>query len=157
LRVLVGVLGDGMSSRFFVRLRDERGLAYATGCHMAAWRAGGYLAGTIGTKPNSLVEARELILQLYSQVCQDLIPDDELERTKNYLVGKYLIAHQRNAARTFYLGCYEMAGLSWHMDEEYPKRVKAVRGSDVLEAARQYLNEPTIVEIRPEPEPKNNV
>ncbi|MGB9691973.1 MAG: M16 family metallopeptidase [Candidatus Sumerlaeaceae bacterium] len=149
LRMLAGVLGDGMSSRFFVRLRDERGLAYATSCHLAAFRCGGYLAGTIGTKPESLDEARELMLQLLSEVCQELVPDDEIERTRNYLVGKYLISHQKNSARAFYLGSYEMNGLGWQMDHEYPLRLKAVCAEDVREVARQYLDAPTIIEIRP--------
>jgi predicted Zn-dependent peptidase len=150
LRMLAGVLGDGMSSRFFVRLRDERGLAYATSCQLAAYRAGGCLVGTIGTKPGSVDEARELMLRLFSEVCQELVHDNELDRTRNYLVGKYLISHQRNAARAFYLGSYEMAGLSWRMDEEYPVRLKTVHAEDVLEAARQYLDSPTIVQIRAE-------
>lgn len=149
LRLLAGVLGDGMSSRFFVRLRDERGLAYATGCQLAAFRCGGYLAGFIGTKAATLDEARESMLTLFSELCQDLVPDDELERTKNYLVGKYLIGHQRNAARAFYLGAYEMAGLGWRFDEEYAMRLRAVRAEDVLEVARQYLDKPLIVQIRP--------
>lgn len=153
LRVLAGVLGDGMSSRFFVRLRDERGLAYATSCELAAFKRGGYLAGTIGTKPESLDEARELMLQILSEVCQNQIPDEELERTKNYVVGKYLIGHQRNSAVAFYLGSYEIVGLGWRMDEEYVQRIRQVHSEDVLEVARQYIDSPTIVEIRPQASP----
>lgn len=151
LRVLAGVLGDGMSSRFFVRLRDERGLAYATSCQLACFKRGGYLAGTIGTKPESLIAARELMLQILSEVCQEIVPDEELTRTKNYLVGKYLIAHQRNAAQAFYLGSYEMAGLGWQMDEEYPLRIREVHAEDVREVAQQYMESPTIIAVRPEP------
>ncbi len=157
LRLLAGVLGDGMSSRFFVRLRDERGLAYATGCSLQAWKAGGYLAGFIGTKPASVDEARELMLRLFSEVCQEKVPYDELERTKNYLVGKYLIGHQRNADRAYYLGLYEMLGLAWHLDEDYPNRIRSVSADEVLEVAQQYLDMPTVVEIRPEQSPPAGV
>ncbi|MCX7625993.1 MAG: insulinase family protein [Candidatus Sumerlaeaceae bacterium] len=153
LRVLAGVLGDGMSSRFFVQLRDQRGLAYATSCQLAAYKRGGYLAGTIGTKPQSLDDACELMLHILSEVCQNLVPDDELERTKNYIIGKYLISHQRNSAVAFYLGSYEIVGLGWRMDEEYVQRVRQVHAEDILEVARQYLHTPTIVEVRPQSPP----
>ncbi len=150
LRVLAGVLGEGMSSRFFVRLREEKGLAYATSCQLAAYRCGGYLAGTIGTKPESLDEAQELMLRILSDICQEKLPDTELERTKNYLIGKYLIGHQKNSARAFFLGSYEMLGLGWQIDEEYPRRLKSVTAEDVLEVAQQYLNSPTVIQIRPQ-------
>lgn len=150
LRVLIGVLGDGMSSRFFVQLRDERGLAYATGCHLNAYRYGGFVAGYIGTKPENLDEARRLMEHLFRQATEEKVPTDELERVKNYLVGKYLISHQRNSSRAGFLGSYEMLGLGWNMDEEYPDRIRAVSADEMLAVAQKYLaTAPTIVEITP--------
>jgi predicted Zn-dependent peptidase len=149
VRVLNGVLGEGMSSRLFVHLRDEKGLAYATGSTVAALRSGGHLAGYIGTKPGSLDEAREGMLAEFAQIRREPVPAEELERAKNYITGKFLIDHQTNARRAFYLGYYETLGLGMAMDEDYPGLIAAVTAGQVRDAANKYLGEPTIAELVP--------
>lgn len=150
LRVMNAVLGEGMSSRFFVELRDRQGLAYATGCSMQALRAGGHIAGYIGTKPESLQTAREGMTKLFQAIREDLVPTEELERARNYVIGKFLIDHQTNYKRAYYLGLYETYGMGLGMDEEYPVRIGSVTAEQVREVANKYLtDDPVIVELVP--------
>lgn len=150
VRVLNTVLGEGMSSRLFVRLRDEQGLAYATGSAYGPLGRAGHLFGYIGTKPESLDTAREGMLEQFELLKSELVPREELQRSKNYLVGKFLIDHQTNYRRAFYLGFYETMGLGITMDENYPKLIQSVTAEQVREAANRYLHDPTIVELVPE-------
>jgi predicted Zn-dependent peptidase len=149
VRVLNAVLGDGMSSRLFTTLRDEQGLAYATGSSFTAHKRGGHLFGYIGTKPQSLDTAREGMLQQFDIIKRDLVPDDELERSKNYLVGKFLIDHQTNYKRAFYLGHFDAMGLGIERDTTYPDIIRAVTAQQVREAANKYLTTPTVAELVP--------
>lgn len=149
VRLLNAVLGEGMSSRLFVHLRDEKGLAYATGSLVSAEQKGGHLVGYIGTKPESLDMAREGMLAEFEQIKRELVGSEEFERARNYVIGKFLIDHQTNYKRAYYLGYYQTIGLGMAMDEEYPKRLGAVTTQQVLEAANKYLTEPTIVELMP--------
>ena len=149
LRVLNGVLGESMSSRLFVRLRDEQGLAYATGSTVAGHAHGGHLAGYIGTKPESLDTARDGMRAIFEEARAERVPADELERAKNHIIGKFLIDHQTNAKRGHYLGYFETMGLGAAMDEHYPARIASVTADQVLEAARRFITEPTIVELLP--------
>jgi predicted Zn-dependent peptidase len=153
LRVLNGVLGEGMSSRLFVRLRDEQGLAYATGSTLAGLALGGHLAGYIGTKPESLDTARDGMRAIFEGMRAERVPADELERAKNYIIGKFLIDHQTNARRGYYLGYFETMGLGAAMDEAYPARIASVTADQVVEAARKYITAPTIVELVPPASP----
>ncbi len=148
-RVLSAVLGESMSSRFFIRLRDEQGLAYSTGCSLGAFRMGGHLVGYIGTKPESLETARDGMAKIFAEIRDTLVPEGELERAKNYIVGKFLIDHQTNYRRAFYLGHYEMTGLGLERDEQLPAIIAAVTAEQVREAANRYLTGPTVVELVP--------
>lgn len=148
LRVLNAVLGDGMSSRLFTELREKRGLAYATGSTYIPQARAGMLAGYIGTKPESLAEARETMLAEFRRATEAPPEADELERSRNYLVGKFLIDHQTNMRRSHYLGHFEMSGLGYTYDEQFPAVIGAVTAEQVHAAAQKYLTAaPAITEL----------
>ncbi|MBX7247184.1 MAG: insulinase family protein [Candidatus Sumerlaeaceae bacterium] len=149
VRVLNAVLGEGMSSRLFLHLRDEKGLAYATGSQFAPRRLGGHLVGYIGTSPGNLQIAREGMLAEFAGVRNILVPDDELDRARNYVVGKFLIDHQTNQRQAHYLGLFETMGLGMGWDEEFPRRIQEVDARTVREMDNKYLGDPTIVELVP--------
>ncbi|MFH0793614.1 MAG: pitrilysin family protein, partial [bacterium] len=149
LRVASAVLGEGMSSRFFYNLRDQHGLAYQIGCAIPARRGPGHVVGYIGTKPESLDAAREAMLAEMERLKTELVPDPELERAKNYIIGKYLIDHQTNARQGFYLGWHELLGLGVEHDQLYPALVEKITAEQVLAAAQKYFSEPTIVTLFP--------
>lgn len=148
-RVLNAVLGEGMSSRLFQALREEKGLAYATGSSYSALKLGAQLFGYIGTKPESLDTAREGMLAEFDKIRTELVPDEELLRTKNYMIGKFLIDHQKNFRRAFYLGHFDQMGLQWEMDNLYPGLVASVTPERLRSVAERVLTTPTIVELRP--------
>ncbi|MGI8905602.1 MAG: M16 family metallopeptidase [Candidatus Sumerlaeaceae bacterium] len=149
VRVLNAVLGDGMSSRLFLRLRDEQGLAYAIGSSFSALKRGGHLFGYIGTKPESLEVARDGMQQQFDLVKSDLVPADELERTRNYLIGKFLIDHQTNYKRAFYLGYFDAMGVGIERDNLYPEIIAGVTPQQVREVANKYLTSATVAELVP--------
>lgn len=147
-RVLNAVLGEGMSSRLFQALREEKGLAYATGSSYSGLKLGGQLFGYIGTKPESLETAREGMMAEFERLKQELVPEDELLRAKNYMIGKFLIDHQRNFKRGFYLGHFDQMGIGWEVDNRYAELISAVTAEDVREAARAILDGAVVVELR---------
>lgn len=148
-RVLNVILGEGMSSRLFSVLREEKGLAYATGSSYSGLKLAGQLFGYIGTKPESLDTAREGMLAEFERIKSELVPDEELLRAKNYMVGKFLIDHQKNFRRAFYLGHFDQMGLGWQMDDLYAGLIANVTADRVQEAAQRILTEPVVVELRP--------
>ncbi len=148
-RVLNCALGEGMSSRLFQALREDKGLAYATGSSYGALKLAGQLFGYIGTKPESLDTAREGMLAEFERIKMELIPEDELLRTKNYMVGRFLIDHQKNFKRAFYYGHFDQMGLGWQMDALYPGIIASVTAEHVQAVAKRILTDPVIVELRP--------
>lgn len=147
-RLLNAVLGEGMSSRLFQALREEKGLAYATGSSYSGLKLGGQLFGYIGTKPESLDTAREGMMAEFERLKEELVPVDELLRAKNFMIGRFLIDHQRNFKRAFYLGHFDQMGIGWEVDNRYAELITAVTAEQVRDAARSILQDAVVVELR---------
>lgn len=87
LSVLNGVLGDGMSSRLFLSVREERGLAYDVSSGIMDYADAGALEVSAGVDPDKLPEAIEAILAELARLRDEPVGADELEKAKRYLAG----------------------------------------------------------------------
>jgi predicted Zn-dependent peptidase len=87
LAVLNAVLGDGMSSRLFLTVREELGLAYDVGSGAVDYADTGALTVSAGVDPDRLVPAIAAILAELARLRDSAVPADELAKAKAYLSG----------------------------------------------------------------------
>ena len=87
LAVLNAVLGDGMSSRLFLSVREELGLAYDVSSGLVDYADAGALEVSAGVDPASLPEALDAILVELARLRDEPVPGAELEKAKRYLAG----------------------------------------------------------------------
>ncbi len=87
LALLNAVLGDGMSSRLFLAVREERGLAYDISSGLVDYADAGALEISAGVDPDSLDEALEAILVELIRLRDEPVPPEELDKAKRYLSG----------------------------------------------------------------------
>jgi predicted Zn-dependent peptidase len=87
LAVLNGVLGDGMSSRLFLSVREEHGLAYDISSGLVEYADAGVLEISAGVDPLQLSGAIEAILVELARLRDDPVSDEELAKAKAYLAG----------------------------------------------------------------------
>jgi predicted Zn-dependent peptidase len=87
LSVLNAVLGDGMSSRLFLGVREEKGLAYDVSSGIVEYADAGALEVSAGVDPASLPAAIDAILLELRRLVDDPVPADELAKAKAYLSG----------------------------------------------------------------------
>jgi predicted Zn-dependent peptidase len=87
LTVLNTVLGDGMSSRLFLSVREALGLAYDVSSGLIDYADAGALEVSAGVDPAQLGEALEAILVEMARLRDELVPEPELEKAKRYLAG----------------------------------------------------------------------
>ncbi len=87
LAVLNAVLGDGMSSRLFLGVREEKGLAYDVSSGAVEYADAGALEISAGVDPAQLPAAIEAILAELKRLVDDAVPADELAKAKAYLSG----------------------------------------------------------------------
>jgi predicted Zn-dependent peptidase len=87
LALLNAVLGDGMSSRLFLAVREERGLAYDISSGLVDYADAGALEISAGVDPDSLGEALKAILVELVRLRDERVPPEELDKAKRYLSG----------------------------------------------------------------------
>ena len=85
--MLNGVLGDGMSSRLFLTVREEQGLAYDVSSGVVDYADSGALAVSAGVDPSKLAATLKAILAQLARLRDELVPDDELAKSKAYISG----------------------------------------------------------------------
>ena len=76
-----------MSSRLFLSVREELGLAYDVSSGLVDYADAGALEVSAGVDPDSLPAALEAILAELARLRDELVPEDELTKAKRYLSG----------------------------------------------------------------------
>jgi predicted Zn-dependent peptidase len=87
LALMNAVLGDGMSSRLFLSVREELGLAYDISSGLVDYADAGALEVSAGVDPASLRDALKAILAELARLRDEPIPAEELDKAKRYLSG----------------------------------------------------------------------
>jgi predicted Zn-dependent peptidase len=88
LEVLNAILGDGMSSRLFQSVREDRGLAYDVSSYVVDYADAGALVVAAGVDPERIRPAVAAILDELVRLRDETVPADELARSKAYLAGR---------------------------------------------------------------------
>jgi zinc protease len=149
LRLASAALGEGFGGRLFTRLRDQRSLAYACGSALRPHRLGSHQMFYIGTKPETIDEARDGLLAEAEALRREGIAEDELERARQHVIGKYLMGLQSHGQRAGNLAFWEdmagdaKAGAAW------PDRLRAVTADEARQAAERWWTRPTLAILRP--------
>ncbi len=145
-KVLASALGDGMTSKLFIELREKRGYAYATYAFYPTRFHSPRFFAYIGTSPEKKEEA---LRDLLSLVREPDLTEEDVRIAKNKIVGDFLLDHQTRIRQAWYLGFYEVMGFGWRMDEEYTEKIKGVTLEEEKEAVKKYLNRYHCVVVEP--------
>ena len=87
LAVLNAVLGDGMSSRLFLSVREAKGLAYDVSSGLVDYADAGSLEVSAGVDPARHPAALEAALVELARLRDETVPTEELAKAKAYLSG----------------------------------------------------------------------
>lgn len=107
LEVLNAILGDGMSSRLFQAVREERGLAYDVSSYIVDYADTGALVVSAGVDPGKLAPTIEAILAELARLRDEEVPADELARAKTYLGGRLELRLEETRHLASWLGGQE--------------------------------------------------
>jgi len=91
LEVLADILGGGMSSRLFQKIREEIGAAYYIHAETELFTDHGYLAVSTGIDHNKIDEVIRAILEEFKKLAKESIDSKELQRAKDHLIGHLIL------------------------------------------------------------------
>ena len=141
LAVLNGVLGDGMSSRLFLGVREEKGLAYDVSSGIVEYADSGALEISAGVDPDQLPAAIEAILAELVRMVDDPIPDEELAKAKAYLSGGLELRMDDTRHLASWIGGQEALHDRVFTLDEALASVEAVRSADVTRLAAELFRD----------------
>ena len=105
LEVLNAILGDGMSSRLFQSVREDKGLAYDVSSYVVDYADTGAFVVSAGVDP--IAPAVAAILEEMARVRDEAVPADELARSKRYLGGRLELRMEETRHLASWLGGQE--------------------------------------------------
>jgi predicted Zn-dependent peptidase len=104
LRVLDTILGGSTSSRLFQEVREKRGLAYSVYSYASHYVDSGQLGIYVGTRPDNVREAMDVIGTELHRIADEPVADDELERAKENVKGRMVLSFESTLTRMNRLG-----------------------------------------------------
>jgi len=131
LRVLNTLFGGSSSSRLFTEVREKRGLAYSVGSYTDSYRDTGLVAMYVGTREDNVAEAFEVIGAELGKLCTDEIPAEELDRAKESVKGRLVLAQESTGARMARLAGSVLFDLPILTLDEMLARIDAVTADEI--------------------------
>ncbi|BFD25269.1 MAG: pitrilysin family protein [Candidatus Parcubacteria bacterium] len=141
LKLLATILGGSMSSRLFSEIRERRGLAYSVRTSAEFYTDTGYLATTAGIRLGKEEEAIAVILDNYHRLTSELVPESELQRTKDMYKGRLAISLESSDSLANWYGGQAAMKRPLRTPEEYLKKIEAVQAADLRRVARNIFKD----------------
>jgi predicted Zn-dependent peptidase len=139
LRVLEGILGGTSSSRLFQEVRERRGLAYSVYCFSNLYAGSGEVGIYVGTRPDNLEPALEVVAGELRRCVEDPASEEELVRSRENLKGRMVLALESTGARMGRLGGSVLAAMPVLSVDEVIERIDAVQIADLRELAQELF------------------
>lgn len=137
LDLLGAVLGDGMSSRLFLELRERRSLAYDVATFAATYSDCGTFGVHAGFDPEQAHAVVAAILEQLERTVQEPVSQAELERARAYTRGRLELRMEETSAVAAWLGTGESLLPRILTVEEVVELLEAVTTDDLLRVARR--------------------
>lgn len=131
-------LGEGMSSRLFVEVREKRGLAYDVHSDVSHFSDTGALIVSAGVDPKRVYDAVQTILEQVS-ILREGVPEDELEKVKRLSAGRLMLRMEDTRAVAIWMGQSEMLLGKIADVDDVISQVNAVTTDEILQLANEVL------------------
>ncbi len=147
--ILANILGDDVGSRLFWELVDS-GLADSAGLGACEFLDNGFFFTTLSCEPELAEDNLRTVRKIYALAVRKGIRPDELERSKNKILSRLVLANERSQGRLF------SVGNDWSVRREYRpisrelEDVRRVSLDDVHAVLKKYpLDESLLVSVGP--------
>ena len=137
LRVLDTILGGSTSSRLFQEVREKRGLAYAVFSYASHYLDSGQVALYVGTRPDNVGEAMDVIGTELARLQADGVSEEELERARENVKGRTVLSMESTLTRMNRLGSSILMDVPLLSVDEVLAAFDAVTLEDVVALARE--------------------
>lgn len=138
--VLITLLSEGRSSRFYKKLRKELGLVTAIDAGYFTQKEPGIFNIYAEFPYENRTAVEQMILSELKDILDGKLSSDEVERAKRVLLAREALQAETAAGVAGTLGFYSVVAGDYRFALTYPDKIRAVTVADILSVARKYIN-----------------
>jgi predicted Zn-dependent peptidase len=139
LSVLGGVLGGGMSSRLFQKLREEMGVGYYVRAYNDAYTDHGFFEISAGVDNKRIDEVLEAVLAECRLLKDELVPEEELNKVKECLIGNMKLSLESSDDIANFYGGQELLKKEIKTADERAHELRKVTKEQIRDLARDIF------------------
>ena len=138
---LIDEASSDLGSRFFIRIRENMGLAYYVGASQMQGLVPGLFSFYLGTDPQKIEPVKTALLDEIQKLASEGLTQEELARAKRKLIGQHQIAMQSNDAFGYQCALDELYGLGFDYYKKTEQEVNAVTLDETKRVAAKYFRD----------------
>lgn len=139
LRILNVILGEGMSSRLFLEIREKRGLAYSVGSYTSYLRDTGAMVLYAGVPPQKAVDVVSAMVEQLALLRAKEVSEAELSKAKEFTKGRILLRMEDTFANAEWVGHQEVLDQEVLTVDQVIAKIDAVTVNDVQQVAQRIF------------------
>ena len=139
LRLLADILGGGMSSRLFMRVREELGAAYYIGAGTDLSLDHGLLGISAGVDKAKTQIVIKAILKECQRLTEELVPEKELQKSKDHMLGNLILGLETSDDLASFYGGQEILTKQILSPKELTARIKKITAQEVRAVAKAVI------------------
>ncbi len=141
LDLLNTILGDGASSRLFLKIREEQGLAYDVHSFQTDYTDCGMLQVYMGVDADDVVPAVHSVAAELSRLRDERVSPGELERARNFTLGRLELRLEESRAMASFLGTQEALHARVMTMDEVIEALQGVSADDIQALAARLFRD----------------
>ncbi len=134
------ILGGGMSSRLFQKIREEKGLVYSIYSYPSSYKNAGLFTIYAGMNPEHTKTVTDLIIKQIKALVKNGIDVEEIERSKEQLKGNYILGLESTSSRMNSIGKSELLLGRINTPEEVLKKIDNINHERVSDVIKRIFN-----------------
>ncbi|MBV9644444.1 MAG: insulinase family protein [Verrucomicrobia bacterium] len=146
LEVLDEAAGDS-SSRFFVKVREELGLAYSVGSSLFLGVAPGIFSLQVATAPENIERVTHILESELEKLCKHGLEPQEFERAKTRTLSQLDFQLQNMDVYAHSVALNELYGLGYDYVHRRRRKIESLTLDSVNEAARKYFMDKPAIKV----------
>src|SRR3990170_650321 len=139
LSFLSVILGEGMSSRLFLELREKRGLVYDINSYVSHFLDTGAFSVYLGVDPKNAAQALQVVLAELARLRQDGPSGEELTKARELSKGRLLLRMEGTRNVSGWIGGQELLLGTVRSAEQAVAEMEAVTLEDLQRLARELI------------------
>ena len=151
LMLLTSVLGGGMSSRLFQRVREELGLAYGVYAYHTLHERAGMMGVYVGTHPSTAQDALEAVSGELDKVAKEGLDHDDLAESKQQIKGQVTLSLESSSSRMYRVAGVVLYHQPFKTIDRILDEIDAVTQDEVATVAAEFFapHRQTVVSLGP--------